>query len=301
MSGNVLLSVDDSKTRIALGLAPLADPTANDGSEVAIAPSAEEIAVENYRREKAAQDAEKRANEAQEREDKARNQRELKAKLAGKGLGEADGAEDDVKSWVKKSKKKAKSIAADLAKRRAAEQAELDAELQARYDESDLAGLKVGHSMEEFDDGEETVLTLKDSRIGQGEEDDELVNVSLAEKARNEERLRLAREGKKAGKYNPYADDDAEFTAPGKKRGILSKYDADIPGGADNDSGEGFTLGAVSRPSTEQEEAVAFQAVDKPVEKTAEARKQVAQQLGQSLDLSYESASACIDTQKVSD
>lgn len=204
-----------------------------------------------------------------------------------------------MKNWVKKTKKKAKNVAADLAKRRAAEQAEMDAELQARYDETDLAGLKVGHSMEEFEDGEDTVLTLKDARIGQGkdgdDDDDELVNVSLAEKARNEDRLRLAREGKKAGKYNPYADDDAEFSAPGKRRGILSKYDADIPGAADADSGEGFTLGAVSksRATSGDEDAVGFQAVDRPVEKTAEARKQVAQQLGQSLDLSsYESESS---------
>lgn len=292
-----------SKTRIALGLAPLADPSATgeDGA-AAPAPTEEETAVENYQREKAARDADKQSREARERLEKTRNQRELKAKLSGKGLGEEEDNKDDdsAKNWVKKSKKRAKSVAADLARRRAEEQAQMDAELQAAYGEDDLAGLRVGHSAQDFEDGEETVLTLKDSRINadqkQGEEeeeDDELVNVSLAERERTQDRLRLTKEGKQAGKYNPYADDDAEFANPGQRRGILSKYDADIPDAQEGSHTEGFTLGKVSRARDghQASEGAAFKAVDMPVQKNAEARKQVAQQLGQTLsaDLNYES------------
>lgn len=280
--------MSNSKTRIALGLAPLADPNAaTDEAE----PTEDEVAADNYAREKSARDNARREADARDRLEKARNQRELQAKLSGKGLGEAAASnEEDVKSWLKKSKKKAKSMAADLAKRRAAEQAELDAELQAKYDEEDLAGMKVGHSMEDFDGESEAVLTLKDSRITGEENEDELENVSMAERARNEDRLRLAREGKRGKQYNPYGDDE-EFTAPGKKRGVLSKYDVDIPGADQSESSEGFTLGQGASSRDAAGHAKVFEAVDKPVQKTAEARKQVAQQLGQTLnaDLNYES------------
>jgi U4/U6.U5 tri-snRNP-associated protein 1 len=88
-------------------------------------------------------------------------------------------------AWLKKSKKREK----ELAKRRQKELEEMDKMFQEEYTESmwnhrvrrscsltgpyfleDLHGLKVAHDLEEMADGDEQILTLKDSRIldGQG-------------------------------------------------------------------------------------------------------------------------------------
>lgn len=40
---------------------------------------------------------------------------------------------------------------------------------QAIYDERDLEGLKVTHGAEEFESGEDVVLTLKDSKVLEGD------------------------------------------------------------------------------------------------------------------------------------
>lgn len=77
--------------------------------------------------------------------------------------GGDDGA--DTKAWIKKQKKRAKELAAKRAKeldemeKRAAEEG------LAKYDEEDLKGIKVAHGEDDFEEGEETVLTLKDSRV----------------------------------------------------------------------------------------------------------------------------------------
>lgn len=66
---------------------------------------------------------------------------------------------------MKRQRKRAKELAAkrvkdeEEAERRMAEQGEV------RYGEDELKGLKVSHGQDDFDEGEETVLTLKDSRI----------------------------------------------------------------------------------------------------------------------------------------
>ena len=121
-----------------------------------------------------------------------RNKRELNAKLKGATLGDAEGDLDDTLKWIKRSKKKEK----ELAKKRQQELEALDQMAQEEYTESaysstmvfvsveadpfdvfaeDLEGLKVAHDFEEMDEGEERILTLKDSRIleneGMGEND----------------------------------------------------------------------------------------------------------------------------------
>lgn len=97
--------------------------------------------------------------------------------MGGVGLGEAEDGEDlvkreeggddgaDTKAWIKKQKKRAKELAAKRAKeldemeKRAAEEG------LAKYGEEDLKGIKVAHGEDDFEEGEETVLTLKDSRV----------------------------------------------------------------------------------------------------------------------------------------
>ena len=108
---------------------------------------------------------------------RVRNRRELNARLKGSTLGDADGDTDDTLKWIKRSKKKEK----ELAKKRQEELESMDKAFQEEYTEStsstehsrgftniraeDLAGLKVSHDFEGMEDGEERILTLKDSRI----------------------------------------------------------------------------------------------------------------------------------------
>jgi U4/U6.U5 tri-snRNP-associated protein 1 len=280
-SAESLTLEETNKLRISLGLAPLGDGSSS--SDAPVAQTEEDVAVENYRQVKEAADAEKAAKELKGRLDKARNQKELRAKLSGKGLGDAAATPDDegTRAWVKKTKKNAATIQAELARKRLQEQEELDRELQAKYDESSLSGLKVAHDLDSFKEGErETILTLKDTRILDGE-DDELVNVNMAEQERLEERLDLKKKGKQAGKYTGY--DDEEFQS-GSRNGVLSKYDVDIKE-ARADGSVGFKLGDVVRQA--DDEASGFEAVARPASKDKQA---VAKELQKTLaDLNYTS------------
>ena len=168
-------------------------------------------------------------------------------------------------AWVKKSKKLQKQRAREieLAKQREAEQEERD---RAVYGEGecttlllcsagrvshrylildradDLSGLKVAHDEDAFQEGEEVILTLKDNRILDGDAEDELQNVNLADA----EAQRRAKERKKKAKaqYTGYDDDEFEEgeAGVGKKKSVLAKYDDDdfIMNGA---GGDGFRLG----------------------------------------------------------
>lgn len=98
-------------------------------------------------------------------------------------MGDADADTDDTLKWIKKSKKREK----ELAKKRQAELESMDKAFQEEYTESgfnphlvlsmpltlifteDLEGLKVSHDLSQLEDGESHILTLKDSRILDGE------------------------------------------------------------------------------------------------------------------------------------
>lgn len=149
------------------------------------------------------------------------------AKLQGKGLGEASDEEDDsALNWIKKSRKRER----DLAARRAKELEELDDSFQS-YDATHLKGLKVSHSMAEFEEGGETILTIKDRNILEEDDDDvdELTNVNIEDRERLKKKLDLKKQ--KPG-YNPYDDD--QFN--GSKRSILPQYE-------DEDAESGFVIG----------------------------------------------------------
>lgn len=110
---------------------------------------------------------------------RVKNKRELNASLKGATLGDVDADTDDTLKWIKRAKKKEK----ELAKKRQQELEDRDKQLQGdNYSESkellnfiglgtywrfaeDLEGLKVAHDFEELGEGEERILTLKDSRI----------------------------------------------------------------------------------------------------------------------------------------
>lgn len=99
------------------------------------------------------------------------------------------------------------------------------------YDAAHLKGLKVSHSMSEFEEGGETILTLKDRNIlGEDDDDvDELTNVNIEDRERLKKKLELKKQ--KPG-YNPYDDD--QFN--GSKPSILPQYE-------DQEEESGFVIG----------------------------------------------------------
>lgn len=77
----------------------------------------------------------------------------------------------DTKAWAKRQKKKDKARQANLAEAKRLEfeeldqQAEEEARLKEAYGEKDLSGLKVAHGADDFEEGRDVILTLKDSGV----------------------------------------------------------------------------------------------------------------------------------------
>ncbi|KAH9917845.1 SART-1 protein [Fomitopsis serialis] len=177
-----------------------------------------------------------------------RNRRELNAKLKGTTLGDADGDTDNTLKWLKRSKKKEK----ELARKRQEEQESMDKVYQEEYTEKDIAGLKVSHDFEAMEEGEDRILTLKDSRILDNE-DDELENVALAEDERTKKNNELKI---KRRDYTGYDDEEFVPGHAGMKRSVLSKYDEFLEGSKET----GFRLGgsiASSQTKRAEQEAAA--------------------------------------------
>ncbi|KAI8603911.1 SART-1 protein [Dissophora ornata] len=222
--------------RAKLGLKPL-----NEGPESTGA----QIAEDNLKRQRQ-EEAQKARDEAiKSKIAKARNKRELNKVIAGKGLGEAsddDNDADDVYKWTMKNRSKEKVRQAAEAARREKELQELDEVYQrSEYDEDQLAGLRVGHDMSDFQEGEERILTLKDSTILENEEQgDELINIQMTEQERLEKNLENKKK-KNRPVYSGYDDD--EFVL-GNKKGLLSQYDEVLGTETGND---GFVIGKITR------------------------------------------------------
>ncbi|TQS32359.1 hypothetical protein Golomagni_07326, partial [Golovinomyces magnicellulatus] len=154
---------------------------------------------------------------------RARELAERNRVLEGKGLGDEDDKGDmDAKSWLMGQKKRQKKI--DKARKLEEEMAAAEAEAAAaiKYTSKDLTGMKVAHDMSTFldGDGNEQILTLKDSNIDANDSDDELENVGMREQEKLQDRLDVLK--KKPG-YNPMQDEAVQG-------GILSQYDDEIDG-----------------------------------------------------------------------
>ncbi|KAJ6531811.1 SART-1 family-domain-containing protein [Mycena capillaripes] len=225
MSMEESISLEETnKIRISLGLKPLTD----DGAP---ADDKDKQAENNYAKQREAETKQRESKKIQDRIAKVKNRRELNASLKGATLGDADGDEDTLK-WIKKSKKREK----ELAKKRLEELESMDKVFQGdEYTERDLVGLKVSHDFEDMDEGDARILTLKDSRILDNEED-ELQNVEMAEDERTKKNNEL-----KIKKRDYTGYDDEEFVPghEGMKRSVLSKYDEAIDGVQET----GFRLG----------------------------------------------------------
>ncbi|EIW83719.1 SART-1-domain-containing protein [Coniophora puteana RWD-64-598 SS2] len=241
MSMEESISLEETnKIRISLGLKPLSE-------DAAPADDQDKQAEDNYAKRREAAAKESQTKKIVDRIAKVRNKRELNASLTGVTLGDPEGDTDDALKWIKKAKKKEK----ELAKKRQQELENMDKMFQEEYGEKDLAGLKVNHGLDDLDEGAEHILTLKDSRILDNEED-ELQNVELAEaeRTRKNNELKIKRRD-----YTGY--DDEEFTEgkAGMKRSVLAKYDEELEGSMESGFRLGSSAAAVKKeiPKAEQE------------------------------------------------
>lgn len=226
------ISIEETnRLRVSLGMKPLPVPGATGPVFKATSSTAEaeEAAstletrqaesYDNYRKIQEAEETKRKREAKTEAIKKARDASKRFAKLEGKGLGEADDDGDmDARSWLIKQRKRQKEI--EKARKREKELA--DAEAAAEYTAKDLAGVKVGHEFDTFEEGEEQVLTLKDTTIDENEQEgDELENLDLREREKLKDKLELK---KKKPVYNPH---DVDETGD---KSILAHYDVEIHG-----------------------------------------------------------------------
>ncbi|KAK4148844.1 SART-1 protein [Chaetomidium leptoderma] len=211
-----------NKVRLAMGMKPLPVPgaappakeatpeneTGDDGNPLSTLETREAASYDNYRKAQDAEDAKRKREQKAAAIKKARELAQRSAVVAGKGLADDDD-EVDVKSWLKNQKKRQKKIAAG----RKTEEEKVVAEHTA----ADLAGVKVAHDMAAFLDGDDQVLTLKDTGVLDNEEEgDELENLALREQEELQERLDLK---KKKPVYDPNdIDETGEMEIYGEKK-----------------------------------------------------------------------------------
>ncbi|KAI0972844.1 SART-1 protein [Xylaria arbuscula] len=226
---------ETNRLRVSLGMKPLPVPGAAGPQfkEKAAVPEGEEAAstletreaaaYDNYKKVQDAENAKKRREEKAAAVKKARDAAKRFEALQGKGLGEADeDGEMDAKSWLISQKKRQKKIAKSRKEDEESEAAKAAAAAAAQYTSKDLAGVKVRHEMDAFEDGDEQILTLADRDIlADDEEGDELENITLLEREKLNEKLDLK---KKKPVYDPHEINDTG------EQNILSQYDEEISG-----------------------------------------------------------------------
>lgn len=263
------LSIEqNNKIRVALGLKPLPVPGAEaddatgpqfkddasaDNSDEEPASTIETRQAQGYDNWKKLQDeadAKKKREEKNAAIKRARDIAQRNLKLQGATLGESDGADLDTKAWLMQSKKRSKKIEKERARKLAEELEERERAAATEYTAEDLAGIKVGHAIGDFEGGEDHILTLKDAAVDDDEEGDELEDINLVEKDKTTEKLELK---KRKPVYDPTAEN----------QGILAQYDEEI----DGKKRKRFTLDA--KGSTEEERQAKRQEVSAGLKKGA--------------------------------
>ncbi|KAJ1926497.1 hypothetical protein IWQ60_003740 [Tieghemiomyces parasiticus] len=157
---------------------------------------------------------------------------------------------DDPLAWIQRSRRleqQRKQAAKQKKKQAKAAAAQGASNVKVQdYDADALSGMKVGHALTEFESGQEQILTLKDTGVLDGEED-ELTSVGLQDREKLQDNL--ANRKRKSG-YSGYDDDEFQGTI-GRKRTVLAHYDEEIEGR----QRQGFTLaqgGTVSTMAADQ-------------------------------------------------
>ncbi|KAK3215150.1 hypothetical protein GRF29_19g2373752 [Pseudopithomyces chartarum] len=244
-----------NKIRLSMGLAPLPVPGAaapagpafkqaqsgeqSDEEPASTIESREAAGFDNWKKLQDDAAAKKKRDERLATIKKEREKAARFANLAGKGLADAAEDEDDM-AWLKGSKKRQKKIAKAEQMQKELEERERQAREALQYTEADLAGVRVGHEVDQFEDGEDQVLVLKDTAVD-GEDDDELEAVALKEQERLQEKLD-SKKRKRA--YDP--NDDGQ-------KSILAQYDEEIEGkkrSAFTLNGQGRTVEQVQAEAT---------------------------------------------------
>ena len=229
------LSVQEAnKIRLAMGMKPLPVPGApssglafkdaskTDASQEELDATLEGRTAQSFDNWNKLQDeaTTKAKREAQKAAiQKAREHADRHAKLEGKGLAEQADDMDD-RTWLMQANKRKKKLAKAEKTQREFEEREKEALAARQYTEADLAGIKVGHEVDEFGNGEAQVLVLKDTAVDK-DEDDELEAIALKEKEKLDERLDL--------KKRKRAYDPVELEESGQAS-ILTQYDEEIDG-----------------------------------------------------------------------
>ncbi|XP_025412305.1 U4/U6.U5 tri-snRNP-associated protein 1 [Sipha flava] len=152
-----------------------------------------------------------------------------------KKLADSDSEEDAI-SWVNKTKTIQEEM--EKAKKKAQELEEMDnvfgvgdlieestrSEMKNFYSSKHLKGLEVQHSLDEFVEGKEIILTLQDKDV-LAEDADVLVNVNMVD---NESYKQNIDRRKQRPNYSGYDElDDMDIDKPSV---ILGKYDEEIEG-----------------------------------------------------------------------
>ncbi|KAJ3562005.1 hypothetical protein NPX13_g8731 [Xylaria arbuscula] len=254
---------ETNRLRVSLGLKPLPVPGASgpqfkeqpaipeDGEPASTLETREAAAYDNYKKVQDAETAKKRREEKAAAIRKARDAAKRFETLQGKGLGEADGEDDlDAKSWLVSQKKRQKKIEKS---RKDDEESDAAKAAAAQYTSRDLAGVKVRHEMDAFEDGDEQILTLADRGVlADDDEGDELENIQLLEREKLNEKLNLK---KKKPVYDPNEVNDTG------EQNILSQYDEEITGkkvnrftldGQGNTRQPALTLGDARGPQSQK-------------------------------------------------
>ncbi|KAL8751284.1 MAG: hypothetical protein Q9199_006522 [Rusavskia elegans] len=231
------ISVQEAnKIRAAIGLKPLPvpggaggpafkddkdDQSSSDGEEKSTLESRQAQGYENWKKLQDEQDAKAKREAKNEAIKKARDAARKFSKLEGKGLGEADEATElDTKTWLLQQKKRQRKL--ERERLRKLEKELEEREQAADHTAEDLAGVKVAHGLDDFENGGEQVLTLKDAGIDENEEEgDELENLEMKEREALQDRMDVK---KKKPVYDPHATDEAGDST------ILKHYDETIDG-----------------------------------------------------------------------
>lgn len=226
-NGEISMSIEETnRVRAALGLKPLS-----------LGPKKKDENVVNLQKTSGQVDEERERAELQKKLAQSKRKRELTQKLAGQSIGEQlmASASTSALDWVKQSRSKVDDATAEAKKSKQKTVKKQAAAESEEYSASALAGMVVGHDIKSFEEGDEVVLTLKDSRVlaqdgnDLNDEQDELVNVELSERdRRHAEKQRAQRAMMPA--YTGFDDD--EFIQMGGSSGrmkkparLLSQYD----------------------------------------------------------------------------